>query len=510
MPEILMFQGTGSGVGKSVLAAGFCRLLKNRGFRVLPFKAQNMALNSGVTPEGLEMGRAQIVHAEACGVFPDVRMNPVLLKPQGPGESQLIRMGKVVRNCSAREYYTLAEENFQIAKQAFDSLKNDADWIVMEGAGSPAEINLQATDIVNMRMAEYAEAKVMLIGDIDRGGVFAWLKGTYDLIQARHRPLLHGMLINKFRGDVSLLQPGIEQFDQIVPVPVMGVIPWREIKLEDEDSQNLQSKIDSEERLEVTVIRLPHMSNFTDFDPLKQISGISVNFVNSPSELGNAGLIILPGSKNTLFDLRYLHESGFSKKLKQLHGHIWILGICGGFQMLGEKVDDPLNMESSGTTREPPETSNSGTSSTAGRYTASANSSEANSESGLGLLQMTTVMEGDKKLVRREYQGKNWLAGLNWAGYEIHLGRTTFKSSQHEELVKNDPELAVIDRDQKVIGTYIHGWLESPEVTQKILALLSEETFDIPFSFQESKEREMDELAHFLEKHCEVEKILRN
>ena len=510
MPEILMFQGTGSGVGKSVLAAGFCRLLKNRGFRVLPFKAQNMALNSGVTPEGLEMGRAQIVHAEACGVFPDVRMNPVLLKPQGSGESQLIRMGKVVRNCSAREYYTLAEENFQIAKQAFDSLKNDADWIVMEGAGSPAEINLQTTDIVNMRMAEYAEAKVMLIGDIDRGGVFAWLKGTYDLIQARHRPLLHGMLINKFRGDVSLLQPGIEQFDQIVPVPVMGVIPWREMKLEDEDSQNLQSKIDSEERLEVTVIRLPHMSNFTDFDPLKQIPGISVKFVNSPSELGNAGLIILPGSKNTLFDLRYLHESGFSKKLKQLHGHIWILGICGGFQMLGEKVDDPLNMESSGTTREPSEPSNFGKSSTAERYTASANSSVANSESGLGLLQMTTVMEGDKKLVRREYQGKNWLTGLNWAGYEIHLGRTTFKSSQHEELVKNDPELAVIDRNQKVIGTYIHGWLESPEVTQKILALLSEETFDIPFSFQESKEREMDELAHFLEKHCEVEKILRN
>ncbi|MED5516034.1 MAG: cobyric acid synthase [SAR324 cluster bacterium] len=510
MPEILMFQGTGSGVGKSVLAAGFCRLLKNRGFRVLPFKAQNMALNSGVTPEGLEMGRAQIVHAEACGVFPDVRMNPVLLKPQGSGESQLIRMGKVVRNCSAREYYTLAEENFQIAKQAFDSLKNDADWIVMEGAGSPAEINLQATDIVNMRMAEYAQAKVMLIGDIDRGGVFAWLKGTYDLIQARHRPLLYGMLINKFRGDVSLLQPGIEQFNQIVPVPVMGVIPWREMKLEDEDSQNLQSKIDSEERLEVAVIRLPHISNFTDFDPLKQIPGISVNFVNSSSELDNAGLIILPGSKNTLFDLRYLYESGIAEKLKQLQGHIWILGICGGFQMLGEKVEDPLNMESSFTPSEPLVSSNHGRKSIAGEYTASANSSVDNSEPGLGMLQMTTVMKGDKKLVRREYQGKNWLAGLNWTGYEIHLGRTKFKSSQHEELVKNDPELAVIDRNQKVIGTYIHGWLESPEVTQKILDLLSTETFDIPFSFQENKEREMDELAHFLEEHCEVEKILRN
>lgn len=492
MPEILMFQGTGSGVGKSVLAAGFCRLLKNRGFRVLPFKAQNMALNSGVTPEGLEMGRAQFVQAEACGVFPDVRMNPVLLKPQGAGESQLIRMGKVVRTCSAREYYTMAEENFRIAKEAFDSLKTEADWIVMEGAGSPAEINLQATDIVNMRMAEYAEAKVILIGDIDRGGVFAWLKGTYDLIQAQHRPLLHGMLINKFRGDVSLLQPGIEQFKQIVPVPVMGVIPWREMKLEDEDSQNLQSKIVPDAKLEVAIIRLPYISNFTDFDPLKQLSGISVRFVNSVAELESAELIIIPGSKNTLYDLRFLHQKGFAEKLKQLSGHTWILGICGGFQMLGEKVDDPENMESSG---------KSGT---------------GDSEYGLGLLPMKTVLAGDKKLVRREYHGQNWLAGLNWTGYEIHLGQTEFHENPQEPFVVPEvPELhkaalGVIERKRKIIGTYIHGWLESPEIIQKLFALLSSETFDIPFSFQENKEREMDELALFLEEHCDVEKILQN
>ena len=498
MPNILMFQGTGSGVGKSVLAAGFCRLLKNRGFRVLPFKAQNMALNSGVTPEGLEMGRAQIVQAEACGVFPDVRMNPILLKPQGSGVSQLIRMGKVVRNCSAREYYTMAEENFRIAKQAFDSLKTEADWIVMEGAGSPAEINLQATDIVNMRMAEYAEAKVMLIGDIDRGGVFAWLKGTYDLIQAQHRSLLHGMLINKFRGDVSLLEPGIEQFNQIVPVPVLGVIPWREMLLEDEDSQNLQSKIDPEAKLDVAIIRLPHISNFTDFDPLKQISGISVRFVTSVPDLESADLIILPGSKNTLFDLRYLHEKGFAEKLNQLSGRTWILGICGGFQMLGEAVEDPNNMESSGASGEA-ETSGTG-----------------GCESGLGLLPMTTVLEGDKKLVRRRYKGINWLNGLDWSGYEIHLGRTEFHKNPQESFVTeevtaaNDSSLGVIDRKQKIIGTYIHGLLESPEVTQKLLALLTAETFDIPLSFQETKEREMDELALFLEEHCEVEKILAN
>ena len=498
MPNILMFQGTGSGVGKSVLAAGFCRLLKNRGFRVLPFKAQNMALNSGVTPEGLEMGRAQIVQAEACGVFPDVRMNPILLKPQGSGVSQLIRMGKVVRNCSAREYYTMAEENFRIAKQAFDSLKTEADWIVMEGAGSPAEINLQATDIVNMRMAEYAGAKVMLIGDIDRGGVFAWLKGTYDLIQAQHRSLLHGMLINKFRGDVSLLEPGIEQFNKIVPVPVLGVIPWREMLLEDEDSQNLQSKIDPEAKLDVAIIRLPHISNFTDFDPLKQISGISVRFVNRIPDLESADLIILPGSKNTLFDLRFLHEKGFAEKLNQLSGRTWILGICGGFQMLGEAVEDPNNMESSGASGEA-ETSGTG-----------------GCESGLGLLPMTTVLEGDKKLVRRRYKGINWLNGLDWSGYEIHLGRTEFHKNPQESFVTeevtaaNDSSLGVIDRKQKIIGTYIHGLLESPEVTQKLLALLTAETFDIPLSFQETKEREMDELALFLEEHCEVEKILAN
>ena len=498
MPNILMFQGTGSGVGKSVLAAGFCRLLKNRGFRVLPFKAQNMALNSGVTPEGLEMGRAQIVQAEACGVFPDVRMNPILLKPQGSGVSQLISMGKVVRNCSAREYYTMAEENFRIAKQAFDSLKTEADWIVMEGAGSPAEINLQATDIVNMRMAEYAGAKVILVGDIDRGGVFAWLKGTYDLIQAQHRSLLHGMLINKFRGDVSLLESGIEQFNEIVPVPVLGVIPWREMLLEDEDSQNLQSKIDPEAKLDVAIIRLPHISNFTDFDPLKQISGISVRFVTSVPDLESADLIILPGSKNTLFDLRYLHEKGFAEKLNQLSGRTWILGICGGFQMLGEAVEDPNNMESSGASGEA-ETSGTG-----------------GCESGLGLLPMTTVLEGDKKLVRRRYKGINWLNGLDWSGYEIHLGRTEFHKNPQESFVTeevtaaNDSSLGVIDRKQKIIGTYIHGWLESPEVTQKLLALLTAETFDIPLSFQETKEREMDELALFLEEHCEVEKILAN
>ena len=474
-----MFQGTGSGVGKSVLVAGFCRMLKNRGMRVLPFKAQNMALNSGVTPEGLEMGRAQIVQAEASKVIPDVRMNPILLKPQGSGVSQLIRLGKVFKNCSAREFYKMADENFEIAKQAFDSLKIDADWIVMEGAGSPAEINLQDTDIVNMRMAEYARARVMLIGDIDRGGVFAWLKGTFDLIQDRHRSLLHGMLINKFRGDVSLLEPGIKKFNEIVPVPLFGVIPWTEIRLEDEDSQNLRSHIVAEPKIDVAVIRLPHISNFTDFEPLKHVEGVSVRFVKSVSELVNADLIILPGSKNTLADLIFIKENGFAEILKNLRGTKWILGICGGFQMLGDLVEDPDNLELGGKL------------------------------SGLGFFPMSTKLVGDKKLVQRGYQGENWLKGLCWKGYEIHLGRTVFNSYCGETLVKKDKTLAVIDRTKKVIGTYIHGWFESSEVTERFLSMLTNKSFNVPISFSEIKEHEMDELAIFLEKHCDVEKILQ-
>ena len=480
MPNILMFQGTGSGVGKSVMAAGFCRLLKNRGFNVRPFKAQNMSLNSGVTPDGLEMGRAQIVQAEACGVSPDVRMNPILLKPQGSGVSQLIQMGKVSLTCSSHEYYSLTEENFQVVRKAFDSLKSESDWIVMEGAGSPAEINLQSRDIVNMRMANYAGAKVILIGDIDKGGVFAWLKGTYDLIQPEYRSLMQGILINKFRGDVSLLEPGIEQFEEIVPVPVLGVIPWREMEIEDEDSQNLRSKIDHEAVLDVAVIRLPHISNFTDFDPLKQIEGLSVRFVKKVNELGKAELIIIPGSKNTLADLEFLHEKGFTEELQKLCGKTWILGICGGFQMLGESVDDPHEMEAGGT------------------------------GSGLGFLPMTTILEGDKKLEKREYQGQNWLEGLCWSGYEIHLGRSVISSNKLESIVKNDTSLGVINRNQKIIGTYIHGWLESPDVTKRLLALVYPESFDIPFSFQETKELEMEELADFLEEYCDVESILSN
>lgn len=473
-----MFQGTGSGVGKSVLAAGFCRLLKHRGFRVRPFKAQNMALNSGVTEDGLEIGRAQMVQALACGVDPDARMNPVLLKPQGPGVSQLIRMGRVAGVFTAREYYQQSEANFRVAVRALDSLREECDWVVIEGAGSPAEINLQSTDIVNMRLAEYAGARVMLIGDIDRGGVFAWLKGTYDLVQERRRSLIKGLLINKFRGDVSLLQPGIEQFAEHVPVPVLGVIPWRELDLEDEDSQNLRSHIVPNARLHVAVVRLPYLANFTDYDPLKQVPDVSVRFVRHPSELEDADLVILPGSKNTILDLRFLREQGFAEELRRLRGQTWILGVCGGYQMLGERIEDPGGMESGG------------------------------GETALGMLPMTTVLGGDKRLARAQYQGRGWLEGVCWSAYEIHLGRSRWCADPPDSFVLEDQTLGVIDRENRVLGTYLHGILESPEVVRRLLALVSPGPFAIPDSFREIRERELDELARFLGEHCDVDRVL--
>ena len=509
MPRVVMLQGTGSGVGKSLLAAGLCRWLANRDFRVRPFKAQNMALNSGVTPDGKEIGRAQVLQAEACRVAPDVRMNPVLLKPQGPGVSQLVRMGEAIRVCSAQEYYTLAEENFRIVQEAFAALKTEADWIIIEGAGSPAEINLQATDIVNMRMAEHAQARVIVVGDIDRGGVFAWFKGTYDLVQDRHRPLIQGFLINKFRGDVSLLQPGIEQFAEHVPVPVLGVIPWREFALEDEDSQNLRSRLVPDARLEIAVIRIPYLSNFTDFDPLKQIPGISVRFTRNPDDLASANLIILPGSKNTAHDLRFLNDSGLADELRRLHGRTWILGVCGGYQMLGTAIEDPDGIESENPPASLPPFAKEKIPPTS---PSPLWQGDRGGISGLGILSFRTRMASQKTLVQREYSGSGWLDGIHWPAYEIHHGRTEFVTSEEKSgassFVADAPDLGMIDVENRVFGTYLHGFFDTPEVVQKVLALLTPEPFELPPAFHDLKERELDALADFLDEHCDVPRLL--
>lgn len=477
MAQALMFQGTGSGVGKSIVTAGFCRLLSNQGKKVAPFKAQNMALNSGVTQEGLEMGRAQFLQAEAARIAPDVRMNPILLKPQGNHQSQLIRMGKVTGTYSAQEYYQLAQENLKIAQDAFDALAQEYDYVVMEGAGSPAEINLQKTDITNMRMAAYAQASVFLIGDIDRGGVFAWLKGTYDLIQEAYKPLLKGFLINKFRGDFSLLQPGIDMFEELVPLKTVGTLPYLKLELEDEDSQNISSHFQAEATLKIGVIRLPYISNFTDFSPFKVLDDVSLQFVESPKELDFVDMIILPGSKNTIGDLTFLKKKGFFEKLQSLFGKKLILGICGGYQMLGQRIADPQGLEGNVTEAE-----------------------------GLGFIGMETVLGKEKVLENRFYHGQDFLRGIECSGYEIHLGTSHLQDSRLTQLF-TEPNVGVFLKEKKLLGTYIHGLFDHPALTQKICRLIAP-TFEVSQSYFEEKQQQLDHLAKMLEQHCHLDRIL--
>lgn len=472
-----MFQGTGSGVGKSILTAGFCYLLQRKGYAVAPFKAQNMSLNSGVTLAGKEMGRAQILQAEACGIAPDVRMNPVLIKPERPGVSQLIRLGERVGSYSYQGYYELADENFEVVKQAFDSLASEFDCIVLEGAGSPAEINLQKTDIVNMRMAEYAKSRVFLIGDIHHGGVFAWLKGTYDLVQDHHRALIQGLVINKFLGDRKLLQPGIDQFQELVPVPTVGVLPYLKLELDEEDSQYISSFTPRPELFSIAVIRFPYISNFTDFQTLQKIDTLNIGFTQSIADLETADWIILPGSKNTLADLRFLRDSGLYDYLQSIVGKKWILGICGGFQILGNQIEDPDHLES-----------------------------DEQRAMGLGFLEMNTQMSSKKTLVNRRYEGANILAGLSIQGYEIHLGQSILQNTEVIQLC-TQKNSSVLHVQNKLIGTYIHGFLDSPYILNQLWKAM-EMSFSVDPTTLPSNAEQLSLLADTIEEFCDVEYML--
>ena len=477
MSKVLMFQGTGSGVGKSILVAGFCRLLANRGKRVAPFKGQNMALNSGVTPDGLEMGRAQFLQAEAARILPDVHMNPILLKPQGNHRSQLIRLGKTVGSFQAREYYELFEENFQIVKKAFDTLTREYDYIVMEGAGSPAEINLQKTDMTNMKIAAYAQASVFVIGDIDRGGVFAWLKGTYDLIEDVYKPLIKGFIINKFRGDETLLQPGIDMFARMVPVKIVGTLPFMTLDLDEEDSQGIASRPRKNARFKIAVLRYPFMSNFTDFAPFKILDEISLHFVTTPDSLDEMDLIILPGSKNTISDLLFLKQSGLFRKLQSLFGHKLIIGICGGFQMLGRRIADPQGIES-----------------------------PVSQIEGLGFIDMETRIGKEKVLKNRHYHGRDFLHGITCSAYEIHMGTSQLYDSRPAQVLQ-EPNTCIFLEEKKLLGTYLHGFFDHSEVAQRVINLV-DSSFKVRGDYFEEKQRQLDQLAASLETHCDLETIL--
>ena len=398
MAKCIMVQGTMSGAGKSLLVTALCRIFTQDGYRVAPFKSQNMALNSYVTADGLELGRAQAAQAEAAGIPCDVRMNPILLKPSSDTGSQLIVMGEVRGQYDAKEYFRMKRALIPEIMKAYNSLAEEHDIIVIEGAGSPAEINLRQDDIVNMGLAELVNAPVILAGDIDRGGVFAQLYGTVALLQPEERKRVIGTVINKFRGDVELLRPGLRELEELTSLPVLGVIPWMKIDIDDEDSlaPRLEKTETAGRPLDIAVIRLPHVSNFTDFSPLEEHPAVGVRYVNRVEQLGRPDLIILPGTKNTMGDLRWLREMGFAEEILALHGSgTAILGVCGGYQMLGRSLSDPENAESGGTAE------------------------------GLGLVPCETVFTGKKTRTRRQAVcDAGPFAGARLEGYEIHMGRT--------------------------------------------------------------------------------------
>ncbi len=442
--KCIMVQGTMSGAGKSLLCTALCRIFAQDGYRVAPFKSQNMALNSFVTRDGLEMGRAQVVQAQAAGMEPDVRMNPILLKPSSDVGSQVIVNGEVRGQMPAAAYFKLKKSLIPDILAAYDSLAEEVDIIVIEGAGSPAEINLKADDIVNMGLAELVDAPVLLAGDIDRGGVFAQLYGTVELLEPAERARIKGLVINKFRGDAAILKPGLTMLEEKTHLPVLGVVPYLRVDIEDEDS--LSSRLESNtaiKPLDAAILRLPHISNFTDFMPLEQHPLLSVRYVQSPRQLGAPDVVILPGTKNTIDDLLWLRQCGLEAAVQKLAASgTPVLGVCGGYQMLGEQLCDPAGEES-------------GTPCTL---------------RGLGLLPTTTVFGTEKHLTQTAAcVTTEPFAGAKLTGYEIHAGRTEVRGSAFCTLADGTPEGCV---QGNVFGTYLHGLFDTGALTEALAGWL--------------------------------------
>ena len=435
----IMVQGTMSGAGKSLLCAALCRIFAQDGLRAAPFKSQNMALNSAVTADGLEMGRAQYMQAEAAGVEPDVRMNPVLLKPSSDTGSQVIVNGEIRGQMSAREYFAYKKQLIPEILAAYNSLAEEYDVIVIEGAGSPAEINLRKDDIVNMGLAELADAPVLLAGDIDRGGVFAQLYGTAALLAPEEKQRIKGLIINKFRGDVRLLEPGLDQLRTLTGIPVAGVVPMLKVEIDEEDSlaPALSAK-NGVGTVDIAVVRLPHISNFTDFAPLAGHPALSVRYVGSVAELGEPDLIILPGTKSTTADLIWLRECGLEARI--LHLNEWgvpILGVCGGYQMMGKALHDPHGCEG-----DTPEVR------------------------GMGLLDCKTVFTPDKTRTRKTACCLGGLLeGAQLAGYEIHQGRTVVNGQPFIRFENGEMDGCI---SGSCAGTYLHGLFDTDSALETL------------------------------------------
>ena len=501
MAKKIMCMGTSSHVGKSILATALCRIFYRQGQRVVPFKAQNMALNSYVTKDGGEMGRAQVAQAEAAGLEPMVDMNPVLLKPTGNSCSQVVINGKPVGNMSAREYHKgYSLKAFGAVKEALARLDKVFETIVIEGAGSPAEVNLKANDIVNMRVAKYLKAPVLLIADIDRGGALASLVGTLELLDDDERELVKGLIINKFRGDVTLLTPAVEFLEKKTGKPVLGIVPHIEkMGIDDEDSVSLQEKtaVMANSDINIAVIQLPKISNFTDFDALSGEPDAGVYYVKGVADVGQPDLIILPGSKNTIEDMKYLEESGLAAEIKSLHEKgVAIAGVCGGYQLLGEEIHDPYHTES-----------------------------DSDMIYGLGLLGMKTVFEDEKltSQVIASCRDLSFLGQLISAdglrGYEIHMGKTEFTrpDDRHPFVInerRNEPcqeTEGTASADGLVFGTYIHGIFDNDSLRRSLLNALRVRKGLQPISSMRNvlaeKQQAYERLADIVEQHLDMDKI---
>lgn len=498
MAKALMIVGTMSNAGKSLVTAGLCRVFYQDGKRVAPFKSQNMALNSFITRDGAEMGRAQVVQAEAANIEPSALMNPILLKPTSDKGSQVIVLGEAIGTMTAGEYYKMKHTLRPSILKAFNTLSDSHDVIVIEGAGSPAEININKDDFVNMGMAKMAKAPVLLVADIDRGGVFASIYGTVMLMDEEERSMIKGIIINKFRGDVEILRPGLKMIEEKTGIPVVGVMPMIDVDIEDEDSLSERISGHSEVNLvDIAVVRIPRMSNYTDFNVFELIPGVSLRYVKNPRELGNPDMIIIPGTKNTIGDLKWMRQSGMEAMIlkKAAQGTV-VFGICGGYQMLGKNISDPYGVEEGGDTP------------------------------GLGLLNVETSFIEKKRTIQME--GKfgqvkgifSKLSGKPLFGYEIHSGVTEFPKDSSLTVIKpmyEDGELMLegsqnITENINVYGTYVHGVFDGDGIATAIVeALLDKKGLKMEdietINFAEYKQQQYDILANSVRKNLDMEKI---
>ncbi|GAE24651.1 cobyric acid synthase [Halalkalibacter wakoensis JCM 9140] len=485
----LMIQGTHSDAGKSALVTALCRIFTEEGYKTAPFKSQNMALNSYITLDGKEIGRAQGVQAEACGIKATTDMNPILIKPSGEYQSQIVVHGEVFKNMQAGEYrQDFFQQGLNIIKESYERLSKQYERIVIEGAGSPAEINLNDRELVNMRVAQMANAPVILVGDIEKGGVFASLVGTLQLLEEKDRKRVMGVFINKFRGDVELLKPGLTWFEEYTGIPVLGVIPYIEnLRIEAEDSVVLNqyaTKVDSSKELDIAVIRYPFISNFTDIDPFFEEPDCSVRFVQNVEQLGQPDLVILPGSKNTIEDMMFLHDTGLANRILHLEQDTktTVAGICGGYQMLGQSIEDEFGVESS--------------------YT---------HVDGLGLIEMKTFMNQQKMTIQSEgiaqFKGKE----IPVSGYEIHMGESRYKKTGNELVKLADRCEGTVSENERIIGTYFHDIFHNDVFREVFLNEIRIQKGLEPIfqraSFEKKKEDGFNMLANVVRESIQLERI---